>query len=104
MLKESYLILRSVFALRNLIAWVVLLAVFLIAGEGLNLFRIHVVVWLAYGRAADGVIAVLGLILAFLATAFLGGYIYYRDQKRGKLKREGWRGRPVSRKRLPRQR
>lgn len=90
--------------MRNLVAWVVLLGVFLIAGEGLNLFRIHVVDWLAYGRAADGVISIVGLILAFLGTAFLGGYVYYRDGKRGKLQREGWRGRPVTKKRLPRER
>ncbi|KPV43504.1 DUF2627 family protein [Alicyclobacillus ferrooxydans] len=84
--------------MRNLIAWVILLVVFVIAGEGLNLFRIHIVDWLAYGHVTDGIISILGLILAFLGTAFLGGYVYYRDKKRGKLKREGWRGRPVSRK------
>jgi Protein of unknown function (DUF2627) len=82
--------------LRNLTAWTVLLVVFLIAGEGLNLFRVHIVAWLAYGHPIDGVITLIGLILALLATSFLGGYVYYRDKKRGKLKREGWRGRPTN--------
>lgn len=81
--------------LRNLYAWCVLIAVFLFAGEGLNLFRIHIVDWLAYGRAGDGLVSIAGLVMALLGTAFLGGYVYYRDKKRGKLKREGWRGRPV---------
>lgn len=82
--------------MRNLTAWTILLAVFLIAGEGLNLFRIHIVAWLAYGHVMDGIWSLAGLLLALIGTAFLGGYVYYRDRKRGKLKREGWRGRPVS--------
>lgn len=85
--------------LRNLLAWTVLILVFLVAGEGLNLFRVHVVAFLADGRTVDGIISVLGLLIAFLGTAFLGGYVYYRDKKRGKLKREGWRGRVVQKKR-----
>jgi len=85
------------FALRNLFAWCVLIGVFLCAGEGLNLFRVHIVDWLAYGRATDGLVSLVGLLIGFLGTAFLGGYVYYRDKKRGKLKREGWRGRPVKR-------
>ncbi|MCL6453227.1 MAG: DUF2627 domain-containing protein [Alicyclobacillus sp.] len=85
--------------MRNAVAWSIVIGVFLLAGEGLNLVRIHLVDWLAYGRAVDAWLSVAGLLLAFLCTAFLGGFVYYRDQKRGKLKREGWRGRPV--KRIP---
>lgn len=81
--------------MKNLFAWSVLLVVFLIAGEGLNLFRLFIVRWLAYGHWLDAAGMVMGLALAFLATAFLGGFVYYRDKKRGKLKREGWLGRPV---------
>lgn len=83
--------------MRNLFAWTILIAVFLIGGEGLNLFRVHVEDWLAYGHALDAVLALAGLGLAFIATAWLGGFVYYRDKKRGKLKREGWLGRPVKR-------
>jgi hypothetical protein len=91
--------------MRNLFAWTILIGVFLIAGEGLNLFRIHIELWLAYGHAVDGLLAIAGLLLAFIATAWLGGFVYYRDKKRGKLKREGWLGRPVKkpvRQALPR--
>jgi hypothetical protein len=81
--------------MRSFVAWSILILVFLIAGEGLNLVRTHLEGWLAYGRPIDAALSVLGLVVAVLATAFLGGFIYYRDKKRGKLKREGWRGRPV---------
>lgn len=88
--------------MRNAMAWSLLILVFLIAGEGFNLFRVHIVGWLAYGRPGDAILTVVGLLIAFLATAFLGGFIYYRDKKRGKLKREGWLGRPVQKNRNPR--
>lgn len=78
-----------------LTGWSLLILVFLGAGEGLNLFRIYIIDWLADGKAIDAIIALLGLLLAFACTLFLGGFVYYRDKKRGKLKREGWRGRPV---------
>lgn len=78
-----------------LVGWGLLILVFLGAGEGLNLFRIYSIDWLATGRALNGIFALLGLVLAFFCTVFLGGFVYYRDKKRGKLKREGWLGRPV---------
>lgn len=83
--------------MRNLMAWSLLLAIFLLAGEGLNLFRIHINEWLAFGNFGDAIWAVAGLAIACLGTAFLGGFVYHRDKKRGKLKREGWRGRPIER-------
>lgn len=86
---------RGDVGMRNLVAWCALLCVFLIAGEGINLFRNHIGEWLAYGHLNDAVWTLGGLVIAFFATAFLGGYVYHRDKKRGKLKREGWRGRPV---------
>lgn len=85
--------------MRNLTAWTILAFVFLLAGEGFNLFRIHVELWLAYGHWQDVLWTVFGLILGFTATGWLGGFIYYRDKKRNKIKREGWRGRPVKRMR-----
>jgi len=84
--------------MRNLMAWAILVGVFLIAGEGFNLFRVYIEKWLAYGRVSDAFVSLAGLVLGFLATAFLGGFIYFRDKKRGKLKREGWRGRPIPKK------
>jgi hypothetical protein len=81
--------------MRSFVAWSILIIVFLIAGEGLNLVRTHLEGWLAFGRPMDAALSVIGLVIAFLATGFLGGFIYYRDKKRGKLKREGWRDRSV---------
>lgn len=78
------------------------MAVFIAAGEGLNLFRVHIVFFLADGTVFDGLMCLLGLVIAFVCTAFLGGYVYYRDKKRGKLKREGWRGRRIERPRSSR--
>jgi len=80
-------------------AWSLLIAVFLLAGEGLNLFRVHIEKWLAYGHVVDILLCLFGLVLTFLGTAFLGGFVYFRDKKRGKLKREGWLGRPIQKTR-----
>jgi ABC-type Fe3+-siderophore transport system permease subunit len=88
---------ERILRMRKLLAWSVLIAVFLAAGEGLNLFRIYLFEWFRTGRLTDALMTLLGLVIAFLCTAFLGGFVYYRDQKRGKIKREGWRGRPVRR-------
>ncbi|MCL6548513.1 MAG: DUF2627 domain-containing protein [Alicyclobacillus sp.] len=88
--------------MRRIAAWSILVAVFLLAGEGLNLFRLYIVRWIAFGRWQDALMTLVGLGIAGIATAFLGGFVYYRDKKRGKLKREGWRGRPVKPKRAER--
>jgi ABC-type Fe3+-siderophore transport system permease subunit len=88
---------ERIFRMRNLLAWGVLIAVFLAAGEGINLFRIYIFEWFRSGRPADALMTLLGLVIAILCTAFLGGFVYYRDKKRGKVKREGWRGRPAKR-------
>ena len=82
----------------GLLAWSILLGFFLLAGEGLNLFRIHIERYLAYGSFGDLALSIVGLLLTFICTAFLGGFVYFRDKKRGKLKREGWRGRPVKKR------
>jgi len=88
--------------MRSLLAWLILLAVFALAGEGFNLFRVYIWVWFENGRLVDLALCLLGLVIGFLGIAFLGGYVYYRDKKRGKVTKEGWRGRPV--RRVPRPR
>jgi hypothetical protein len=90
---------RGCGTLMRWIAWAILSAVFLAAGEGLNLFRSHLEAWLAYGHMADVAWMAAGLLIAFVCTAFLGGFIYYRDRKHGKIRREGWRRQPVRRTR-----
>jgi ABC-type Fe3+-siderophore transport system permease subunit len=93
----SEMTVERTYRMRNLLAWGVLLAVFLAAGEGINLFRIYIFEWFRTGRAQDALMTLLGLAIASACTAFLGGFVYYRDKKRGKVKREGWRGRPGKR-------
>ncbi len=82
-------------ALRSLAAWMILLVVFLLAGEGFNLFRVHAELWLAFGQPRDAWWAVFGVLLGLGATAWLGGFIYYRDKKRGKLGKRARRSRPT---------
>lgn len=88
--------------MKGIIAWTVLLGFFILAGEGLNILRLNLEDYLAYGNPWDILWGILGLGLAFLCTAFLGGFVYFRDKKRGKLKREGWLGRPIQRQRVKR--
>ncbi|MCL6631237.1 MAG: DUF2627 domain-containing protein [Alicyclobacillus herbarius] len=75
--------------MRSMAAWSILLIVFLLAGEGFNLFRVHVEQWLAFGHASDALWSLLGLLLGFASTGWLGGFVYYRDKKRGKVVRRG---------------
>jgi hypothetical protein len=77
----------------RLIAWGILTVAFLLAGEGLNLVRTHLELWLAYGHPEDIAWMGVGLAMAVAFSAFLGGFVIYRDKKRGKIRREGWRGR-----------
>jgi Protein of unknown function (DUF2627) len=87
---------------RGLVAWTILLGFFILAGEGLNLLRLNMEDYLAYGDKWDILWGIAGLGLAFVCTAFLAGFVYFRDKKRGKLKREGWLGRPIKRERVKR--
>lgn len=75
--------------MRALISWAILITVFFIAGEGINLLRIGLFNVLA-GVPSQLWRFVLGILLAGCGTAFLGGFIYYRAKKRGQLKRPGW--------------
>jgi len=81
--------------MRGVMAWTYLLVIFLIAGKGFNMFRVHIELYLAYGHLIDAIWMWIGIFIGLFGTAFLGGFVYYRDKKRGKLKREGWRARPV---------
>ena len=61
-------------------AWLVLLVILLIAGGGVSLIRFG----LFHGKWWA---IALGALLTMLGTAYLGGFIYYRDKKRGRIKR-----------------
>lgn len=72
--------------MQRLTPWIVLSGVFLLTCEGLNLIRINLEYWLAYGRPQSAAACAIGFIIALLGTSFLGGFVYYRDKKRNKLK------------------
>ena len=66
--------------MKTIASWLVLFIILLIAGGGISLIR--------YGIFAGAWWAiVLGIVIAVLATAYLGGFIYYRDKKNGRVKR-----------------
>ena len=71
--------------MRWLTPWIVLGGVFLTACEGINLIRINLEYWLAYGKPQSVAACVFGFILAALGTSFLGGFVRYRDSKRNKF-------------------
>ncbi len=75
--------------MRAFISWAILIAVFLLAGEGINLLRIGLFNVMA-GVPSQLWRFVLGILLAGFGTAFLGGFIYYRAKKRGQVKRPDW--------------
>lgn len=61
-------------------AWLVLIVILFVAGGGVSLIR--------YGLIqAEWWAIPLGALLTILGTAYLGGFIYYRDKKRGRIKR-----------------
>ncbi len=73
--------------MRRLSSWLILAGIFLFACEGLNLIRTNLEYWIAYGRLANMLICILGLCMTLIGTAFLGGFVYFRDKKRNRLKK-----------------
>ncbi|ASS75005.1 hypothetical protein CIG75_08395 [Tumebacillus algifaecis] len=77
--------------LAKLIVWAILVGVFLVSGYGLNLIRIAIVDKMAHPDAVIWWRIVLGVILTTGGIAFLGGLVFYRDRKRGKVKPPAWK-------------
>jgi hypothetical protein len=72
--------------MRGAASWLVLIIVFFIAGGGFSLIRVGVINQMA-GMPDQWWRFVLGALLAIIGTAYLGGFIYYRDKKHGRIKR-----------------
>jgi hypothetical protein len=82
---------RKVLSMGRVIVWAILIGMFLLAGYGLNMIRIAIVEEIA---APDTVIwwrVLIGSILMTGGLGYLGGFIYYRDKKRGKVRPPAWR-------------
>ncbi|TCP59605.1 uncharacterized protein DUF2627 [Tumebacillus sp. BK434] len=77
--------------LKKMIVWAILLGIFLIAGYGLNLIRIAIVDKMAHPDAVIWWRVLLGGVLMTGGIGFLGGFVFYRDSKRGKVKPPAWK-------------
>jgi hypothetical protein len=73
------------------IVWTILIGVFLLSGYGLNLIRVAIVDKMADPDAVIWWRVLLGAILMAGGISFLGGFIYHRDKKRGKIKPPAWK-------------
>jgi hypothetical protein len=76
--------------LTRIIVWIILIGIFLLAGEGFNLLRLAIMQKLADPQSSIWLQASIGTVLMFGGIGFLGGLIYYRDQKRGRVKKPDW--------------
>lgn len=74
----------------RLMSWSILIGIFLVSGFGLNLIRIAVM-----DKAADPSVVIwwrvlIGLVLMLGGLSFLGGFVYHREKKRGKVGKPAW--------------
>jgi len=76
--------------MRNLFPWLILIALFVLAAGGINLIRIGSLNAMA-GIAGQWWRFALGTVMTLFGTAYLGGFIYYRDKKRGRVRKPNWR-------------
>lgn len=72
--------------MRTWLPWLILIAIFLMAGGGINLIRIGTLNAFA-GLPDQWWRIALGAVMTTLGTAYLGGFIYYRDKKRGRVRK-----------------
>lgn len=77
--------------MQRLVSWLILIFVFLLAGYGLNLIRAAVMEKIADPATAVWWRLLAGSILMFGGLFFLGGFIYYRDKKRGMVRKPAWK-------------
>lgn len=75
--------------MRYLLPWLILIGVFVLAGGGINLIRIGTLDAVA-GLPGQWWRFALGSAMTLLGTAYLGGFIYYRDKKRGRVRKPDW--------------
>lgn len=76
----------------RILSWGILLAIFLISGYGLNMLRVAFMDQLSDPNIIIGWRVLIGFLLFGGSVSYLGGFIYYRDKKRGKVKKTIWKG------------
>jgi hypothetical protein len=75
----------------KLFVWSLLVGIFLLAGYGLNLIRIAIVDKLADPSTVIWWRVLIGAVLMTGGIGFLGGFVYYRDKKRNKIRPPAWK-------------
>ncbi|PWK05196.1 DUF2627 family protein [Tumebacillus permanentifrigoris] len=71
--------------------WVILIGVFVLSGYGLNLIRIAIVDKVANPDVVIWWKVLIGGVLMFGGLSFLGGFVFYRDRKQGKVRPPAWK-------------
>lgn len=74
----------------RLVSWSILIGIFLVSGYGLNLIRIAVMDKVADPSAVIWGRVLIGLVLMLGGLSFLGGFVYHREKKRGKVGKPVW--------------
>lgn len=77
--------------LGKFIVWSILIGMFLLSGYGLNMIRIALVDKMAHPEAVIWWRILIGAVLMAGGLSFLGGFVYYRDKKRGKVRPPAWK-------------
>ncbi|GAX91897.1 DUF2627 family protein [Effusibacillus lacus] len=75
----------------RLVSWIILISIFLLAGYGLNMIRVAVMDNIADPSVIIWWRVLIGSILMVGGLFFLGGFIYYRDKKRGIVRKPAWK-------------
>ncbi|MBX6394919.1 MAG: DUF2627 domain-containing protein [Alicyclobacillaceae bacterium] len=76
-----------------LISWAILIAFFLLGGYGVTLLRDAIMGHLLNPSQPFLWQSIAGLLLMMVSIGFLGGFIYYREKKRGNVRLPGKRRR-----------
>ena len=79
--------------MRHFVPWAILVGVFIVAAGGINLIRAGIANAVT-GAPDQWWMFALGGAMTAAGTAYLGGFVYYRDRKRGRIKRPDWARRP----------
>ena len=79
----------------KVIAWAFLVGIFVLSGYGLNLIRIAIVDKMANPDVVIWWRVLIGAVLMTGGIAFLGGFVFYRDKKRNKIKPPEWKTKPA---------
>lgn len=73
------------------IVWLILIGIFVLSGFGLNLIRIAIVDKIANPETVIWWKVLIGSVLMVGGLSFLGGFVFYRDRKQGKVRPPAWK-------------